>query len=173
MLTQEYIKELFYYEPFTGTCVWIKDHLLMKKGQVAGNMVMKDDYIKVMIDHIFYRVDKIVWCYMTGVWPEEIYHSLDRRMNNIYSYLSDKPFGSVPKVPNKAISVFKKQDGGIYFNINKKTYTVNIRIDGKQNYLGSHSSLKLAREARVAFFEKENIIFEKEPSLRFKDHFQD
>lgn len=76
MITQERLKELFRYDPMTGLFTrLVSVGTTAKDGSVVRNK-RPNQYIRIMIDGIHYRGNRLAWLYMTGVWPS---HKIDHR----------------------------------------------------------------------------------------------
>ncbi len=85
-ITQEYLRELFAYDPVSGELTWLErpvEHfssasyaLRFKSrfsGKLAGN-VGPLGYRRVNIANKFYTVHRLVWLMTHGEWPESIDH---------------------------------------------------------------------------------------------------
>lgn len=71
-VTQEYLKELFKYEPETGNFIRIKRSLNNKFdiGTIAGRL-NQNGYVNIKINDKLYKVHRLAWLYTYGVWPIE------------------------------------------------------------------------------------------------------
>lgn len=85
-LSQEYVRELFIYNPETGMLFWRVNRNRGRAGQIAGYMNDKG-YWKVGFDHRSYFVSRIAWTYMKGPTDKEIDHEngdqADNRIDNL------------------------------------------------------------------------------------------
>lgn len=72
MLTQEYLKSIFSYDPETG--IFIKNIYFDDKGRKRGGKkqgsLCRNGYIVLMINYKRYLVHRLAWFYMTGEWPK-------------------------------------------------------------------------------------------------------
>ena len=76
-LTVESVRALFHYNPDTGSCIWKKrpiSHGKMARwntvfvGTEVGSLD-KDGYRKVFFGYRSYRLHRLIWLYVYGVWP--------------------------------------------------------------------------------------------------------
>lgn len=96
MLTQDYVRRLFDYNPFplTGVVIWkISRTNRFPAGTVAGGITrLRSGYARryVYIDSRSYPIHRIIWLYVYGVWPR---HEIDHRdgdgLNNRLSNLRE------------------------------------------------------------------------------------
>lgn len=90
-ISQERLKELFDYDPETGVLTWLKDNYSNKVTGLRAGSVSRTPHRtwrQVGIDGGDYKTYQVIWCWMTGEWPEdEIDHrnldSLDDSWNNL------------------------------------------------------------------------------------------
>lgn len=69
-LTQKYLKEILYYNPFTGIFIWKRYRSrFVKPGDIAGTKV-KYGYIHIGIDGKIYKAHHLAWLYIHGYFPE-------------------------------------------------------------------------------------------------------
>ena len=83
MITQEYLKDLFEYDPETG---WFTNRFSRgraKEGARAGAET-GHGYRRIIIDYAKYYEHHLAWLYIYGEWPEELDHKNgDRSCNTI------------------------------------------------------------------------------------------
>jgi hypothetical protein len=68
-LTQQRAREVFDYDPLTGTLMWriaLRGH---PAGRVVGEGATKVRYLVVEVDGEKLRVNRVIWLWMTGSWP--------------------------------------------------------------------------------------------------------
>ncbi len=89
MITQERIRELFVYDPLTGLLTnRVSRSSRAQVGEIAG-CLNERGYCQVWIDGIKYYEHRVIWCYMTGQWPEEVDHRDGVRSNNEWTNLRE------------------------------------------------------------------------------------
>src|SRR5262249_49236272 len=75
ILTQNYLKEILYYEPKTGEFTWIVNrHNRRMQGDKAGSRRYqngKPHTITIGIGGWNYPAGCVAWLYMTGDWPQK------------------------------------------------------------------------------------------------------
>lgn len=138
MLTQQRVRDLLSYNPDTGTFVWIKPTARrVRVGDLAG---YNDGggYLRVSIDGKKIKNHRLVWLYVYGYLPDgDIDHingiKDDNRISNL-RFVSHKDNSR-----NRAMNV-NNRSGVTGVRLDKKInkWVAYIRIDGIQNYLGSH-----------------------------------
>jgi hypothetical protein len=93
-ITQEYLRELFAYDPETGELTWLErpvEHfssetyaLRVNKrfaGKIAGNVGVVG-YRRVNIANKFYLAHRLIWLMVLGRWPDHIDHINGQRDDN-------------------------------------------------------------------------------------------
>jgi len=139
-LTQEYLNELFNYDPETGYLTRkITRSNRNKVGDRVGSVSKHDKktYLRVNIDRKRYYVHRVIWFLVTGNWPIEIDHDDGDGTNNKWLNLKD-----VTRVINSqnhriadnntsgvvGVSFFKRTNG----------WYANIKVKHENIYLGYH-----------------------------------
>lgn len=147
-LTAQRLRELFEYNDVSGVLRWRKGKVA---GRVAGSITPKG-YLKLKLGGTSYRVHRLIWCYMTGDWPDEHLHvdHIDGvRTNNAWENL---------RLITPALNLQnRRQNSGVgrsrmlgvsVTRYKSSTYFVaNIRVDGVTKYLGSFRSEEAASAA--------------------------
>lgn len=89
MITQEYLRERFDYNPETGIMTFKKDYRRNKAGTQAGYLTDRG-YLRVKLKGKHYRLHRIIWMWVHGTFPvNEIDHINRNRMDNRLSNLRD------------------------------------------------------------------------------------
>jgi hypothetical protein len=73
MLTHAYVRKLFNYDPLSGVLTW---RVRIAQRTYAGDQAGSDypSNRRVKIRGVKYPETKIIWLWMTGVWPDEVDH---------------------------------------------------------------------------------------------------
>jgi hypothetical protein len=130
VLTQERLKELFYYHPESGDFVWLQSRKSTMVGTQAGCQ-NKSGYIVIRIDGVLYGAHQLAWLYVHGQWAlkgidhkDTIEHH--NRISNLRPATASENMRNQGKHPrNKTGYKNIVWDGKrfiVYVNLNYKTY---------------------------------------------------
>lgn len=146
--TQEYLKEVYDYDPNTGHLLYkIKTSNSIKIGDIPGYFD-KEGYRIMSVKSSPYFAHRIIWFWHFGKWPEyEIDHinlnKNDNRINNLRDVTrSVNSFNKYLHVNNK--SGYR----GVIFIERIGKYRSNIKINKKNKYLGYFKYIQDAIAAR-------------------------
>jgi hypothetical protein len=91
MISQDRVKDVFEYNPDTGSLLRKKHKCLNLRGVEAGwrHKGYKTDYIRVRVDGEVHFAHRLIWLYMTGVWPRVVDHIDRDGLNNRWDNLRD------------------------------------------------------------------------------------
>jgi hypothetical protein len=148
-LSQERIREVFDYDPNSGTFTWRKrTSNRVSVGDVAG-VRAKNGYTYIAIDDFRLLAHRVVWFYVYGEWPEnQIDHinrdrSDNRLVNLRLASVSDNACNGVIRSTNtsgfRGVSLDKRKT--------KKKWIAQIVKDGKQYGLGYFATKEEAYDA--------------------------
>ena len=137
MITQELLRELFYYDPDTGMFARIKKRGGYKCdiGDIAGS-VNAQGYIVINLKGQPRLAHRLAFLYMTGSYPKnQVDHLNHDRTDNRWCNLRD-----VEEVHNHR-NISKRCDNtsgvtGVYWKKDKGKWRVAFQINGKQKHLG-------------------------------------
>jgi len=136
MLTQSRLKEVVNYNPETGDFIWIGHRYKSRNGLAAGHINQRG-YRQIRIDGILYKAHRLAWLYVTGKFPE---HSIDHisciKTDNRYSNLRQADHSLNNQNIKKHRSHNKTGFLGVRYRKNINKYIADIRVNGKQIYLG-------------------------------------
>jgi len=147
MLTQEVLKELLHYNPDTGIFTWrYRDRKWFKSDCSCGSWNTKysrkttgsidgKGYLHVGISKRYYRLHRLAFLYMEGSIPRYVDH-IDRiRTNNVFNNL--RPCNCKGNSGNSGIHAHNTSGyRGVSLNSKSGLWVAQIKIDGKQTYLG-------------------------------------
>lgn len=157
-ITQEDLRKWFDYNPDTGVLTWkskptVKGRVTI--GSEAGTIKRGShgEYRHTQILNYRTGSHRIIWCWMTGVWPDEIDH-LDRNgLNNKWCNLEDK--GSSRNMLNRSRSNRCIHLRGTTPRKNGK-WAAQIGFKGKNVHIGTFES---EQEAHDAYLKKSLELF--------------
>ena len=156
MITQDLLRELFHYVPETGQ-VFRKTTNARgpgKKGDTVGSLT-ENGYLRTSINRKRHQLHRIIWCWVTGEWPEKgmvIDHINGNRADNRWSNLrlcTARQNAFNRKTPRSSKTGFT----GVHKD--RRTGRFFVKISGK--YVGTYDTLNQALAARLQF---ERKIFE-------------
>ena len=150
MIDQELVKKLFYYDAASGMLIWRNGNGRNVKPWQQAKALNGNGYFTVKIQNKNYPVHRIIWLYVNGNFPsQEIDHKNrirnDNRLCNLraVSRIDNCQNISLPR-HNKSghigVSWFKKQ----------KSWTVYVKVNKKNKWLGYYKNLDDAVVARKA-----------------------
>jgi hypothetical protein len=159
MISQEYIKQLFNYDPRTGVFTWIKK--LSRKtviGDVAGNLDASG-YVRIRIDGKSYLAHRLAYVYVNGLPPENCLDHIngnraDNRICNIREATHHENNLNA-NIKNKNTSGHK----GVSWDESRKKWRALAKFNFKSYYLGRFVNKDDAIAAYVAFCKKNHGDF--------------
>jgi len=150
-VTQEQLKRLFHYNPWTGVVTRrVSSGQRGPKGHVLGSNGRRcQGYIQVRIEGQSYPLHRIIWVYVYGVFPDQIDHINgardDNRIQNLRSVTNQENRKNCARHSNNKSGVT-----GVSWHTRDKTWLANIGVDGKLRHLGYFDDKKDAIAARRA-----------------------
>ena len=136
MITQERLKELFNYDPKTGSLTrLISPSNCVQVGDIAGSD-KGSGYLQIKIGGRSYMAHRLAWLYVHGKWPlDQIDHINHARGDNRIANLRE-----VSHAENqKNTSMIKNNTSGIMgvrWNKSVNKWRACIKSDGRQIHLG-------------------------------------
>jgi hypothetical protein len=156
-LTQERLKKILDYNPYTGIFKWKTrpaNNGGVKVGDIAGNFDYSrpsGPYVRIGIDGIYYWAHRLAWLWAYGRLPNEVDHidrvAANNRLDNLIEVSrSTQQFNK--RIPENNTSGHK----GVNWVINVKKWQARINIggDGTRVRLGYFNTLEEAVAARKA-----------------------
>lgn len=154
-LTQESLKEILHYDPFTGIFTNRVSRSGVYVGEVAGSL-HKKGYWMVCVDGINVKAHQAAWLYMKGEWPETILDHEDQNKTN-NAWLNLRPATNAENCRN--IRMTKRNTSGVLgVGWHKKVgkWQASIRVDRKLISLGYYVDLgdaaMVRRSAELKYF---------------------
>jgi len=153
-MTQEYLKSIIKYDKDTGICTWIvqKAHRTPIGSEVGTTM--KQGYRRVKINDNGYLVHRLAWLYSYGYMPKFIDHinhiKNDNRISNLREVTFQENRKNLYKYKNN-----KSGHTGILWREDMNKWLAQIRVNGKNIYLGCYDdineAIKVRKEANIKY----------------------
>lgn len=141
-ITQARLKELFDYDPNTGSLVWKTARQGIKVGEVAGSINKVSGYRAIMVDGRAHRAHRLVWLWHHGKFPDHEIDHVDRdKQNNRIENLRD-----VSSMLNKLNRRSYAASGFKGVRMQRGRFFAQIAIFGKTVCLGIFDSPEEAHE---------------------------
>jgi len=143
------LRRLFRYDAGTGRIFWrIKPNHNALAGSEAGSFI--NGYRTIGFRGKHYLSHRVAWALTYGCWPV---HSIDHidgvKDNNRIANLRDVPHSVNTQNLRHAPRKSRSQLIGAHWHSFYKTWTSQIRANGKVKFLGTFASPQLAHEAYV------------------------
>ena len=153
LITQEYLKSIFNYDPDTGDFTNIVDR---NYNSMAGDLVgciNSKGYRVITMGSRNYRSHRLAWLYMEGVWPEnQIDHINGARSDNRWENLREATC-SQNRMNNLLNKNNKSGVSGVYY---KNKWLARITVNYKSIRLECDGTLegaiKVRREAEIEHY---------------------
>lgn len=177
MITAEHVREFLRYEPDTGKLFWLpRDEKWFPTPQAAKawnsrwsgasafTALNDSGYLHGNILAKKYRAHRVIWCHVTGEWPELFIDHIDGvRSDNIFSNLRLVTYSENCK--NAGIRNDNKSSAtGVSWNKRCGRWVAYASSGGIRHDLGMFSSLDEAKAARKSASER--LAFHKNHGAR-------
>lgn len=148
-LTLEQVRELLDYDPNTGLLTWRKTRTgTARSGTVAGTPNLHG-YVVVRIYKRHYQAHRLAWLLSTGAWPTQMIDHIDGiRTNNRISNLRD--VSRTTNLENRHRAQANSRSGLLGVCQYGNSWAANIRVKGKQLYLGRFDTPEAAHAAYLS-----------------------
>ena len=146
MLTQERLKELFFYDPSTGLFTRIKGI----KGNMAGsvsNCKNVKGYVQIMIDYKNYTAHRLAWLYVYGRWPHEQIDHINRIKNDNRLVNLREATNSENQINIQVRSHNTSGITGVMRDSRSNKWVAQIIRNNRRYYLGRYGSVHEAAQA--------------------------
>lgn len=148
VLTHDRLIEVLDYCPDTGVFRWKETTRRKIAGSIAGTDD-RDGYRTIKVDGKQYRSHRLVWFYVCGVWPsKQIDHINRARNDNRIDNLRDVT--SSENKQNRIHSYCGSKTGFLGVTDRGVKFEAQIRVDGKDHYLGRYDTISEAHDAYLS-----------------------
>lgn len=158
MLTQERLKEVFNYDQLSGEFSNLSDRSTnSKKGDISGTN--SRGYLVIYLDKKLYFAHRLAWLYVTGEMPSN-------HIDHINGIKNDNRFANLRDITN-AINTQNTRNArpcnqstkmlGATIDKRRGTFRAQIKLNGKNIYLGDYPTAELAHSAYVEAKRKHHI----------------
>jgi|SRR5882724_7047203 len=141
------IRSTFTYDPATGELRWRHNgrNQYTRAGSLAGQSPKNcNGYSSVRIAGYSYRVHKVIWAYVYGVWP---HHDVDHR----FGVKSDNRISELREATRSQNLANSRQRAsnlkGAHFDRRRGKWSARITVDYREIWLGSYSTEAAAHAA--------------------------
>ncbi|QMV32657.1 hypothetical protein 2A_00071 [Ralstonia phage Darius] len=155
-LTQEFLKSVLTYDPFTGIFVWVGKPNGRVEAQAIAGSLHSSGYIHIGIQRRVYKAHRLAWLYMTGEFPSSMLdHKNGDRSDNRWANI--RQADSTKNCMNRACrSDSRTGMKGVRYDGRDGRFQAVIMISGKSFSLGRFAS---AEDAHAAYMKAANDNF--------------
>lgn len=139
ILTQKEVKRLFSYDPETGIVkrlITVSNNA--KKNDIVGCKTKEIEsriYLVTMVNYKLYMLHRLIWLYMTGLFPEEYIDHIDHDGTN-NKWINLRPASNQENQRNSTLGINNKSGiTGVYFAKSKNLWVASIKINHKEKHL--------------------------------------
>lgn len=156
MITQEYLKELFYYNG--EDLIWkVTKAKRIKVGTIAGNINKVSGYRVIVVDGKYYKAHRLIWLYHYGSFPDNSIDHIDQnpsnnRIENLRDVTNQENHKNQSKYKNNTSGIT-----GVYWDKDAGKWRAQGRINGKLMHLGFFTDKFEAICARKSWENKNNF----------------
>jgi hypothetical protein len=150
-LTQERLRQLFWYDPIVG--IFVRRTAAKGPGNGIGFIPSKgnqDGYIRLMIDGVRYQAHRLAIFYVTGVMPDpdnDVDHKNGRENDNSFDNL--RPATHAQNMANQGVRSSNTSGiSGVWFDKDSGKWRADIRSAGRRIHIGRFTDKDKAAEAR-------------------------
>lgn len=155
-LTVERVRELFDYDPNAGVLTWrIRTSNRVGVGSEAGTSE-SNGYRRVEIAGRPYRVHRLVWLWVHGVWPaNQIDHINGDCGDNRLANLREATCAENQQNKRRALRNSRSGVLGVSRASGDRGWMAYIGVDGRERYLGTFPTVA---EASAAYVEAKRLM---------------
>lgn len=152
-LTQEFLKSILDYDPNTGVMIWRyrSDYPPAWNAKYANKQAgcPGTKSVGLNIYKYNYRIHRIIWLWMTGIWPEyDIDHINRNPLDNRWENLREATFSQNQMNRGRQSNNTSGYTGVVYSKVTKR-WLARIKINGKSKHLGCFKTAELANKCRL------------------------
>lgn len=140
----ERLRELLWYDPFSGQFRWMQSRGSITYGAVAGG-TNANGYVQIQVDGENYYGHRLAWFWMHGVWPELIDHINGDKSDNKLVNLR------IATTSQNTLNTWKprstNKSGFLGVSPRRNGFRAQIVVNGKNKYLGQYPTAELAQTA--------------------------
>lgn len=143
-ITQEALRAFFDYDQLSGVLTYKIGKGARRVAGARAGSVSKDGYRLVKFDGVTIMACHIIWCWMTGKWPEnEVDHKNLVRHDDRWENLREASRAQNCSNRRKKVSAY----GYRGVRKNKNRFMARIGVEGKYLYLGTYDTAEEAARA--------------------------
>lgn len=154
-MNQQTAKALLDYDPITGVVTRKTNHPRIPAGSVVG-CLRNDGYLSTCIGGEQHQLHRLIWLLVTGSFPDGPIDHLngvrtDNRWHNLRSVSNSENQHNLgaARCDNKSSGLL-----GVHYDKRLKKYRADIKVNGKQRFLGSHADPREAHKLYLAAKDK-------------------
>lgn len=155
-LTQEELKKVFIYDPITGHFIRNYSVTSYRKGTVAGTK-LNSGYISIRVAGMYYQAHRLVWLYITGMWPSEwIDHINGKKDDNRFENLRDTSWSM--NMHNLKSAKKHNKSGLLGVSPFKSRWIAQIQKNGQKIHIGVYDTPDAAHQAYLSKKKELNLM---------------
>lgn len=154
-LSAHRLREILDYDRQTGVFTWkVMLAHRRKPGTIAGSLT--HGYIEIGINNRSYRAHRLAWLHVHGEWPAgHIDHIDGNRLNNAIANLRDVTNQTNAQNRHEiSRSKLTSQYLGVTWNSANQCWLAQIRVNGKNRYVGQYAT---ERDAHIAYLHSKSL----------------
>ena len=143
------VNELLAYDPEKGIFTWKVNRGGRAKAGTEAGAVMSNGYIAIRVNNTLYYAHRLAWFMIYGEWPSKHIDHIDNNPDNNQIANLREATQSENMQNRKTYSNNKSGFKGVSFHDPSAKFRAQIRIDGKNTFIGSYPTAELAHKAYV------------------------
>lgn len=149
-LTAENVRQIFDYDPATGELTKkAYPGMRLRRGSTATSIRL-DGYLSVSVMRKHHYAHRVVWLWMTGMWPENFIDHIDgKKDNNRWANLRSAT--KVQNGQNQREAHSNSQTGLLGAHPYKDRFRCTTSIHGRKKHIGYFMTAEEAHRAYIEF----------------------